>query len=277
MQLRLVFLMFILFIVVYPQKDSPVVKQTQQVNTQVRPFTDITYEITTPTQTVLPLQPIPIILRQKNMTNDQVLGYRSIGFTNMPIYLHIRKSGSNKTTVLGDFSQIFEFIAYTNVEIPPNSVSEAKEWIWLGLGKYFAEPGTYEVKAVVPNDKRTQSVESNTITIEIQEPTGTNREVYNLIKNSGFQESFFSHDSFNKTKNMLETITVRFPNSPYAKGASFVLGEEYFKSKQYLRALNHLTRLENDNDFIFADKVRNYLAEIRRLPLNEQQENVKNQ
>jgi hypothetical protein len=72
-------------------------------------------------------------------------------------------------------------------------------------------------------------------------------------------------------KNTLGAITTRFPNSVYAKGSSFVLGEVYFGRKNYSQALLNLLRLENDRDFIFAEKVRNYLAEIRRLPINQQQ------
>jgi hypothetical protein len=270
MFLRFVFLVLILFIVVYPQNNISKINQVQESNVVVRPFTDITYEIAVPTQRILPLQPIPIIIRQKNTTNEQVLGYNAIGFDNLPIYIHLQKSGNTQRNIMGQFSQLSAFVAYTNVEIPPNSVSEAKDWMMLGLNKYFPEPGTYEIKAVVFNDNRTQSVESNTITIEIQEPTGANRNVYNLIKNSGVQEYLFSGDNFDQIKNTLEAITTRFPNSDYAKSSSFVLGEKLFARKQYGQALVHLLRLENDRDFIFADKVRNYLTEMRRLPQSQQ-------
>ncbi len=270
MLLRVICLMSVLFILVYPQKDISEVKQTQSSDTQVRPFTNLTYEITAPTESVLPLQPIPIIIKQKNVTNEQVLGYKTIGFNNMHLYLHIQKSGSNQRSVMGQFSQLSKFIAYTNVEIPPNSVSEAKEWMMLGLNQHFPEPGTYEIKAVVLNDDRTQSVESNTIIIEIQEPTGTDRNAYNLIKNSSFQEYLFSGDNFDKIKNTLETIATKFPNSPYVKSASFVLGERYFVRKQYARALIYLLKLENDDEFIFREKVRNYLNEIRQPHPNQQ-------
>lgn len=270
MLLRVVFLMSVLFILVYPQKDVSEIKQTESSNTQVRPFTDLTYEITAPSQSVLPLQPIPIIIKQKNMTNEQVLGYKGIGFNNMPIYLHIQKSGGNQKSVMGQFSQLSKFVSYTNVEIPPNSVSEAKEWIMLGLNQYFSEPGTYEIKAVILNDDRTQSVESNTVSIEIQQPIGNDRTAYNLIKNSSFQEYLFSGDNFDKIKNTLETIIVKFPNSSYVRNASFVLGERHFVRKQYARALTYLLKLEYDDEFIFREKVKDYLAEIRRQAPGQQ-------
>lgn len=265
MWFRIVFLMFGLFILVYPQKE---INKTQEANTniQVRPFTDIKYEISAPAQRALLLQPIPLVIRQKNITDEKVLGYKTVGFNSMPIYLHIKKNGSDQNLVLGEFSQIFQFIAYSNIEILPNTVTETKDWIWLGLNKFFPEAGTYEIKAVIFNKDYTSSVESNIVTIEIQQPTGVDRNVYNLIKNSGFQDYLFSGDEFDKKKNVLETIISAFPNNSYTKGATFVLGERYIIRKQYAQALIHLSRLENDADFVFVDKVRSYLSEIRRLP-----------
>ena len=46
---------------------------------------------------------------------------------------------------------------------------------------------------------------------------------------------------------------------------SFVLGENYFYDRNYPQALVHLLRLENDSNFAYAEKVRRYLAEIRRI------------
>lgn len=160
--------------------------------------------------------------------------------------------------------------SFKNIEIEPSESSEATEFVTLGLNKYFPEPGIYELQAVLYNADGTQSIESNTVTIEIQEPSGINRNAYNLIKNSSFQDYLFSGAEFKKVKNTLEAITTRFPNSAYAKNSFYLLGEVYFYDKQYPKALTNLLRLENDNGFIFAEKVKNYLTEIRRLPQAQQ-------
>lgn len=256
----------ILFSVVYLHSTISILSQSQESNLTARPFTNLTFEIDVPPQTILPLQPIPLIIRQKNMTNEKVLGYKSIGMNKMPFYLQIKKGGSNQSKTMGDFSQMFAYGSHVNVEIPPNSVIEAKEWLTLGLNVYFPEPGTYEVKAIIRNENRTQFVESNAINIEIQEPTGTDVNVYNLIKTSRFPESLFGGDYFDKTRNTLENISTRFSTSGYSKNAAFVLGEKYFIRREYQKALLNLIRLEDDRNFIFAEKVRHYLAEIRRLP-----------
>jgi hypothetical protein len=268
---KIIFICFALFFIAMLQHSIPIISQAQQSNSQVRPFTDLTFEISVPTQTLLPLQPIPIVLKQSNRTNQAVLGYKSIGFGKIPVYLYVQKSGSDEKTLISQLTPLSSLTEYKNIEISPNASYTAKEWITLGLNMDFPEPGTYEIQAVLANADRTQFIESNKVSIEIQEPTGSDREAYNLIKNSPSKEYLFSGAQFNKVKNTLEAITTRFPNSVYAKGSSFVLGEVYFGRKNYSQALLNLLRLENDRDFIFAEKVRNYLAEIRRLPINQQQ------
>jgi hypothetical protein len=263
-------LMCFVFLLVMMPQGNLVVSQTQQQNAEVRPFTDLTFEITVPTQTLLPLEPIPIIIKQSNRTNQPVLGYNSISFGRAPIYLYVQKIGGEKRTIISQFTPVKKFIDYKNIEILPGASYEAKEWITLGLNIDFPESGIYELKAVLANDKRTQVVNSNTLNIEIQEPTGTEREVYNLIRNSSSKEYLFSGVEFDKVKNILEKISTRHPNSIYAKSSFYVLGELYFQRRQYPLALTNLIKLENDSDFIFTEKVINYLAAIRRSMQTQQ-------
>lgn len=247
-------------------------QQSQPSPSQIRPFTDLTLEISLLERRLMPLQPIPLVIKQSNNTNQSVLGYKSIGFF-APLDLYVQRNGNAQRVKIDQLTLIRGYYAFKNVEIKSGESSEAKEWITLELNKYFPEAGTYELQAVLFNADRTQSIESNTVIIEIQEPSGVNRNAYNLIKNSSFQNYLFSGAEFNKVKNTLETITTRFPDSAYAKNSFFLSGEIYFHRKQYPKALVNLLRLENDNSFIFADKVKNYLTEIRRLPkeqLNEE-------
>jgi hypothetical protein len=250
--------------------NSGQTQQAQLSNSNVQPFTDLSFEINIPTQDHLRLQPIPLILKLSNRTNRSVLGYSSIGFGGYPLYLYVQKIGSENKVLIQPLTTISGSSGVINSEVPAGVSYEAKELITIGLNKYFPERGTYELQAVLFNADRTQSIESNVSTIEIQEPSGINRNVYNLIKDSSFQDYLFSGVEFKKVKNTLELITTRFPNSSYAKNSCYLLGEIYFYDKQYPKALNNLLRLENDSDFIFADKVKSYLAEIRRLPQEQQ-------
>ena len=260
---------FVLLLLVILQLLKSVTVQTQQNPEEVRPFTDLTLEIAVPSQS-LPLQPIPIVIKQSNRTNQPVLGYKSIGFGRTPVYLYVKKNGGERV-LINMLSPILSLTRVKNVAIAPGTSSEAKEWLTLALDRYFPEPGTYQLQAELANEDRTQFIQSNTINIEIKQPIGVDFEAYNLIRNSPMQEALFSGAEFDRAKDTLEAIKTRFPTSAYARGAFFVLGEAYFSRRQYGQALANLIRLENDRDFIFAEKVRNYLAEIRRLQLDGQQ------
>ncbi len=240
-------------------------KPIEQSNLEIRPFTDLTLEIALPEQTLLSLQPIPIVIKQSNKTNQPAMGYGKISFGLTPIRLYAKKNGSNEKVFLGNQSPISTLAFFTNVQIAPGKGSETKGLITIGLNKYFPEPGIYEIQAALRNDDGTQSIESNKVTIEIQKPTGLNLAAYNLIKNSSLQDFMFSGIKFNRAKDILETLNLIHPNTPYAKNSSFLLGETHFELRQYPQALTNLIRLENDSNFIFAEKVKNYLTEIRRL------------
>jgi hypothetical protein len=270
MMAKIIFLSFILLSTILLQQNNIFVSQTQNSSPEVRPFTDLTFEIDVPRQTLLPLQPIPIILKQSNKTSQPILGYKSIGLSKMPVYLYVQKIGSNKRTMIDQFTPMRKFSAYKNTAIAPGISCEGKDWITLGLNIDLPEPGTYELQAVLENADGSQLIESNKITIEIKEPIGIDQEVYNIIKNGPSKEYLFSGGEFDKVKPTLETIKARFPNSVYAKSAFYVLGEKYLVRKQYGQALSNFIRLENDKDFIFAEKVKNYIAEIRRLQKEEQ-------
>lgn len=266
---KILFVCVVFLFVVLMQQNIPVVSQTQLPTPKVRPFTDLTFEIASPTQTLLPLQPVPIMLKLSNQTEEPVMGYKSVSFRGSPVSLYVRKNGSKERLPISPLTTISGLYGLKNIVVPPGDSYEAKEWIILNLNKYLPEPGIYELQAILANDDGTQTIESNVISIEIQEPNGANRNAYNLIKNSSFQEHLFSDMEFEKKKNVLERIANQYSNSSYAQNAYFVLGERHFIRRQYAQALAYFVRLENDNGFFFADKVRNYLAVIRQQ--NQQQ------
>ena len=176
----IVFFVFLLLVVLQPLNS--VMVHTQQNPEEVRPFTDLTLEITTPSQS-LPLQPIPIVIKQSNRTNQPVLGYKSIGFGGSPLYLYVKRSGGERIhirhlTLLKTFSSV------KNVAIPPGTSSEAKEWLALALNRYFPETGTYQLQAELANEDGTQFIKSNTVNIEIKQPIGLDLQAYTLISNT---------------------------------------------------------------------------------------------
>ena len=232
---------------------------------EVRPFTDLTLELSTPSSNILPLQPIPVVIRQRNQTMRPIRGYDSIGFSTVPIFLYYKRIDSPEWRQIWPLTTISALYGLAETELAPGSARTAKEWIALNLDKCLLEPGTYYLQARLANSDRTQFVDSNVIRIEISQPVGVDLTVFNLIRNSRFQKYLFSDAEFVQKTNVLEMIANTYSQSGFANDALFVLGERYFRRRQYPLALGNLTRLENNDNFIFADKVRSYLAEIRRV------------
>lgn len=272
--LKILIVTFVLFSVAYSQQIKTDYKKKLEPS-KILPFTELTLELEVPTRALLQLQPISVVLKQRNRTNRPISGYDSIGFRGLPIYFYVEKADTLVRSQITKLDLLSGLTGIIHSEVQPGADIEAKEWIALNLSKHFSEPGIYKIQAVLANATRDQYIESNTITIEIREPTGTDRLAYNLIKNSSFQDYLYSGAEFDRTKITLEGLNALYPNSPYARSASFVLGETYFHDRQFARALTNLLRLENDKGFIFAEKVRKYLTEIRRINPNLQPEGEK--
>lgn len=241
-------------------------KPAESLDSEVRPFSDMTLEIALPEQTVLALQPIPIIVKQVNNTNQPVMGYGGIEFGLTPIAFYVKRNGSNERVSIGHQSPVLTYLFVNNNPVAPGKSSETKGLITMGLKTHFPEPGIYEIQAELSGiGDGSHRIKSNKVSVEIKTPTGINSAAYNLIKNSPRPDFFFNGAQFDQLKDILETLTVMHPNTPYAKNSAYVLGRTYFGRKQYAQALTNFIRLENDNNFIFREKVREYLRELRRV------------
>ena len=115
----LVFFAFLLLI--FLKSVVPVtsqVSQAQQSKPEVKSFTDLTLEISSSKESLLPLQPIPIVIKQSNKTNQPVLGYNSIGFGLSPLYLYVQKNGTTEKIQISMLSPIQGLSAYKNRVMP---------------------------------------------------------------------------------------------------------------------------------------------------------------
>lgn len=230
---------------------------------EIRPFRTLTLELATLSDRVLPMQPIPLRLRQSNKTTFPAFGYSTLSIDN-PIYFYVRRHGADRRTLVGQRTALLKMIGFKNGAIAPGITIEAREWLTLNLRKYFPNPGVYEIQAVLGNDDGTQSLESNAIDVEVTEPTGNDLLAHKMIRNSGFEDFLFSGAEFEQVESTLLQLSTLYPNTRYGLSASFVLGEVYYFRKDYVRALAHLIRLEGLQDFVYFDKVGRYLSEIRR-------------
>lgn len=260
---KFLLLILFLFTIVHSQQIDLPGTSNRQSSVDTEPFSTLTLELLAPSREVLQLQPIPVVLRQSNRTNAPAFGYNSLSFGH-PIFIYLKKAGTANPAKMIELSTLLKLTRHKVVAIHPGSTVEASGWLTLGLKKYFHGPGVYELYALLANPERTEFIRSDPITIEVREPIGTDRLAYNLIANSPFEDDLFSGAEFEKVQPVLESLRTRYPRTSYGRSAAFLLGETYFHDKQYARALANLVILENDNGYIFAEKVREYLTEIRR-------------
>jgi len=244
-----------------------VLAQTSAQNVEYRPFTDLSLKISVPGRAPLLLQPIPIVLKLNNQTNQPIMGPASVEFNRCRINLYVQKVGSDKREEIL-LSSYTPFVLFKDVPIPARTDYQAKEWLAVGLNKYFPDAGMYELQAVLTNADGSQQIQSNKIYLQIETPSGIDRDVYQLIKNSKSPDYFFDGGGFKKVKDTLDDIAIRYPNSAYTQGANFMLGKANFYRKDYQKALKHLQKLENDSNFIHNEKVRKHLDEIREILTN---------
>ncbi len=263
----------VLFVSIVSLGGGPrnVAQEQEQVGSadQILPFSSLKFEIVAPSEALISLQPIPVILKLTNNNSRRAFGYKTIGIERSPVFMSVRKTGTDLKVPITMLDPLLKLIKYTNVPLEPQESVESKDLLTLGLARYFPEPGSYEIQASLASSDYSDVIESNIVTITIGEPTGTNRAAYNFIKNSSFQEYLFSGAEFNEVRKTLESVKTLYPTSSYARNASFVLGENYFYGRNYPQALINLARLENDNDFAHAAKVKKYLSEIRAIIPNQ--------
>jgi hypothetical protein len=260
-------LFFGFFFLVFLQLNYCILAQASGQNVETRPFTDLSLKISVPGRSPLLLQPIPIVLKLSNPTNQPIMGPSSIGFGECRIYLTVQKVGSDKRDIL-PLSSYLRLVKFNDALISARTDYQAKEWLAVELNKYFPDAGMYELQAGLANADGSQQIQSNKIYLQIESPTGVDREVFQLIKNSKSPNYFFDGLDYEKVKDVLDDITTRYPNSAYTQAANFMLGKANFYRKDYQKALKHLQKLENDSNFIHNEKVKKHLDEIREILTN---------
>ena len=64
--------------------------QTENIGTSQPQFKDLKLQIISPRASLLPLEPVPLIIKLTNTTNQSILGHISIGFSSHKIHIFVR-------------------------------------------------------------------------------------------------------------------------------------------------------------------------------------------
>lgn len=208
-------------------------------------FERLTLQIATEEPAPLPMEPIPITISVFNSTENPILGYPVIrpnaGFLKIFVASEAERFKQFKTAdwpfVLvpspkkrtplepGYRNEVSGFLYFASPAAPhrfdPNALMEQH---------LLPSPGIYRVKATLKDRYSNQTIESNVITIEVQEPTGENSLAYDFLKEQSYP--YFLMSTFGRHWSKRDQAAIRkkekflsrFPNSGYARYVYYSLG-----------------------------------------------------
>ncbi|HEX9927992.1 MAG TPA: hypothetical protein VGB02_05525 [Pyrinomonadaceae bacterium] len=133
------------------------------------------------------------------------------------------------------------------------------------LEKVFSRPGKYEVRAEFRYDKNSQSgqretILSNSVTINIVEPNGVDRQAYNYIKQV-VEPARYRERASSELLQLQQNFLDNYGNSVYAKYIAVEVASGYKASGENAKAKKELCKI-HDVNFYFSEQVRRSIWEI---------------
>lgn len=282
--MRVRYLNIFLFIFLMTGLSTKSFAQVQAANSD---FTKLTLEVSAPQEEYLKMEPIPVIFKVSNKTEKQILGHWSTIFSNSYIEMSIIHNGTVKQIKPRNIPQV-RSLAGTSFALPtiikPGEIHRMKQLLNFGLDELFPEAGAYQISFTLYNTPPNyqEKIFSNTLNINVVEPTGRNLEALKFIKEHGPFYNYFDVGMMNLHKdsqNNVREFVSNYGDTSYAPYAALGLGELYFsigsnpgqmdpqtgllqiKNPEPEKAIEYLERLANRNDFEFADQALSLLAE----------------
>jgi hypothetical protein len=231
-------------------------------------FSDLTLELTAPKQNLVQLEPIPIILTLRNKTAYSIISQTTLDFAAGRVQLFIIEDNREPVRIQ-NISPIAKFVVVDPGPIRPGERRQTKELLNIALDKVFPQPGSYQIQAVLRDDREKQQIKSNLLTLRVLEPTGLDMQAFDYLKHRTNPSYFFSGLEAEKTESQLLEFVSNFRDSSYGDHAAFLLSHLYFARKDHQRLIEQLNGFRSD--FIHADRVLYYLIEANVALNNWQQ------
>lgn len=245
--------------------SRPAATQQPHESKRVLDFTNLTLEVASTKQKFILLEPVPIILTLSNKTSQQVLGHDALGFNDNRVDLFVTRDGNERRQI----QQLSPYATKTDVDskmIAPGKRIQAKELLTIDLAKIFPEPGTYQLEAVLHDADWKLQITSSPRTLQISAPEGNDVAAYGYLKQLKLSRflngSGLSH--YAEEREALEEFVTTYGDSTYGDYATLLSGSMHFSKKDYQKALLRLSKLAAKPDFYLADKVKEYLDEIKQ-------------
>ena len=231
-------------------------------SSQKSDFSDLTLEIATAKEEFNQLEPIPLALTLSNKTDETITASTALNFDYHFLTLFVRLPGGERQ-MIERLSMLQKFVGVGSGKIKPSQTTQLKQLVDIELDKIFPYPGEYQLQAELMDGDSKKVIKSNHLRIRIMEPQGLDRQAFDFIKKNGNPSYFlngYERVVDKKPLSILEEFVSRFGETAYGDYATFQLGEVYFYGKDYEKAIKHLEKLANKPDFVFSERVKEYLS-----------------
>lgn len=229
-------------------------------------FSELSLEMQTPKKEYALLEPIPITLTLSNRKAFPVAGHAVLDFSANVIQLYVSQGGGDPKRIdqLSP-ARISLMHESKGARIKPGAVRQSTQLLTMDLNQYFPQPGVYQLQAILPDLDGEEEISSNKVTVKIVEPDSQSLAAYQYLVFTGKSSHFFTALMFTDAEgeDIVKALTDNYGDSVYGGYADYLLGEYYFSRKKYDKAFDRLDKVVKREKFIFADKAKEYLAEIK--------------
>ena len=245
----IIFLVIILEVFVY---------FSQAPNKQIpnEDFSNLTFRVDSTKSQYIWAEPIPLILSLENKTGKAIKGEVALVFSSGNIRMFVERPDKSVSQIK-PLSLIRGCLGCESTElIPPYARYQRKEILENSLEDFFSTSGEYKIWAElcdkICSESNIRSVLSNSITINIKTPQGTDYEAYKVLKSLPSDPlDKFEKKSIKKYMQVLEEFVSNYNGTPYGDYVVFELANIYTFRKEYEKALNQLEKISRD--FIFIE------------------------
>jgi hypothetical protein len=223
----------------------------------------LSFEISTPQNKYVQLEPIPFNFKLSNQSNEPIR-WRGIPMIGQDIKFIVQDDTGQQVRWEGSGIGL---IGTTFSVIQPGQEVQKKD-ILNGasvLEKLFSRPGRYQVRAefrydISPEVNRKETIISNPVTINVVEPQGNDRQAYNYIKQV-IDPARYRERTANELQQLEQNFLDTYGNSVYAKYMAVELASGYKASGDNAKAKKELCKIHNVN-FYYSEQVRRAIWEI---------------
>lgn len=237
-------------------------------------FSQLTLEMKFGKERFVVFEPLAVTFTLKNSTNKPVEAHQLMNFESNLLKIFVL-DGSQKREMLRVESEA-NLSEEATFEIKPGEELRYNALLTLDLDKAFPTPGKYKIQAELYPLKGKTIVISNIVTIEIEEPKGTDLEAYKfLISNRQEPHLLLDTGDLHTDPARVETISSflsSHPASPYSDYIAYTLGIYYFYKEEYKKSVDLHEQLFKKQALLLEDRVIPYLiVGYRRLRSTEKE------